>query len=485
MKSLMVLLALLVYQPNCFSQLENNIWYFGANAGLDFSTNPPLLLTNGQLSTGEGCATVSSANGSLLFYSDGVRLWDRSHNIMPNGNSLLGHSSASQAVAIFPSPLLSGQYYVFTLNSVSNPGDLYYSIVDMNLNAGFGDVVAGQKNIFVETGLTEKLVIAKGACALSYWALVHKRNSNAFYAYKIDSNGVSAPVISLTGPVMNKISGYGWSGVMKFSPDFKKVATANSFGLMFLFDFDNATGVLSNPVQLPYTPLYASVPSTYGLCFSPDNNKLYVGEGSTYSLTIYNIYQFDLSSEIAANIVASKTLVGNVSMNAFCQGDLSLGLDGKIYIAKNNIDSLAVIENPNGTGLASAFVDNAISLEGRKSSLGLQNNIVVADSLSSVNCSIALSLLPAPEITSKPNGLETAITMGPVPLKDLFTVQWIHDPPLKIEIYTLDGKMIYQNPTPDQSPLTINFSAIPAGMYLIVIETREKVWVSKISVMKE
>jgi hypothetical protein len=28
-----------------FSQLENNIWYFGNNAGLNFSTTPPTPIT--------------------------------------------------------------------------------------------------------------------------------------------------------------------------------------------------------------------------------------------------------------------------------------------------------------------------------------------------------------------------------------------------------------------------------------------------------
>ena len=34
-------------------------------------TNPPSIITNGALSTQEGCASVSDASGNILFYTDG------------------------------------------------------------------------------------------------------------------------------------------------------------------------------------------------------------------------------------------------------------------------------------------------------------------------------------------------------------------------------------------------------------------------------
>ena len=53
------------------AQKEANIWYFGRNAGIDFSAGNPTALTNGQLNTFEGCSTISDKDGNLLFYSDG------------------------------------------------------------------------------------------------------------------------------------------------------------------------------------------------------------------------------------------------------------------------------------------------------------------------------------------------------------------------------------------------------------------------------
>jgi hypothetical protein len=74
-----------------FSQGEANIWYFGQNAGLDFNGGSPVALTNGQLATDEGCATISDTNGQLLFYTDGITVYNKNHSIMANGTGLTGH----------------------------------------------------------------------------------------------------------------------------------------------------------------------------------------------------------------------------------------------------------------------------------------------------------------------------------------------------------------------------------------------------------
>ena len=106
MKKLLILLTLFVSILG-YAQKEANIWYFGENAGLDFNTTPPTPLTNGGLSTLEGCSSFSDSNGNLLFYSDGITVWDKNHNIMhySNGslaNDLKGNPSSSQSGMIIP-----------------------------------------------------------------------------------------------------------------------------------------------------------------------------------------------------------------------------------------------------------------------------------------------------------------------------------------------------------------------------------------------
>src|SRR5690606_24530023 len=100
---------------SAFSQgKEANIWYFGAHAGIDFNTgSPPSALINGQtnLFTGPsaGTATISDENGRLLFYSDGIRIWNLNHVIMLNGDNI-GNIS-TQGAMIVKDPGNPNYYY--------------------------------------------------------------------------------------------------------------------------------------------------------------------------------------------------------------------------------------------------------------------------------------------------------------------------------------------------------------------------------------
>ena len=121
-----------------FTQGQANNWYFGQGAGINFSGATPRVLTDGALRTLEGCATISDENGSLLFYTDGITVYQADHSIMENGTGLLGNPSSTQSALIIPQPETSGIYYIFTVDAVTQEGDVHdgvnYSIVDFNSN---------------------------------------------------------------------------------------------------------------------------------------------------------------------------------------------------------------------------------------------------------------------------------------------------------------------------------------------------------------
>ena len=53
-------------------------WYFGQNAGLDFSGGgTPKPIADGKLSTIEGSSSIANTKGILLFYSDGITIYDK------------------------------------------------------------------------------------------------------------------------------------------------------------------------------------------------------------------------------------------------------------------------------------------------------------------------------------------------------------------------------------------------------------------------
>ena len=151
MKKLSLILIFL-YEIACFGQKEASNWYFGDRAGIRFNNDGTVTeLTNGKLSTIEGCTTISDANGNLLFYTDGVTVWNRNHNAMPNGFGLFGDPSSTQSAIVVPQPNNPNLYYIFTVDTSVNQNDpnygFNYSVVDMTLNVGLGNVTTKNSNL--------------------------------------------------------------------------------------------------------------------------------------------------------------------------------------------------------------------------------------------------------------------------------------------------------------------------------------------------
>ncbi len=89
---------------NSYAQPQTYNWYFGYNAGINFSTGNPVAVTNGQSFQTEGCSSISDNNGNLLFYTDGMTVYNKLHQTMTNGSGLYGGGSSTQAAAIVPQP---------------------------------------------------------------------------------------------------------------------------------------------------------------------------------------------------------------------------------------------------------------------------------------------------------------------------------------------------------------------------------------------
>jgi hypothetical protein len=183
-------ILLLFFAFNIYAQKEANFWYFGENAGLDFSTNPPTDIV-GSLSTDEGSASISNSNGNLQFYTDGSTIFDKTGSIMLNGEELLGDSSSAQSAIIVPKPKNPNIYYVFTVGnqrSGTSGNGVMYSIVNMSLNGGSGEVTSKNIDLNSSENAREKITSVRGSTCNTFWVITSDRNR--FYAYLIDHNGV-------------------------------------------------------------------------------------------------------------------------------------------------------------------------------------------------------------------------------------------------------------------------------------------------------
>lgn len=346
-----------------YAQKQGYIWHFGEGAGLDFNSGEPVVIGGGQVYAdpentmefiySEGAACISDSTGRLLFYSNGEKVWNRDHEVMPNGDDLMGMYSSSHPAFIVPQPLSDSIYYVFTTDGLERDLEdgLRYSVVNMCLENGLGDVVEGQKNMLLLDLACEKLTAVNHANGKDIWLIAHEFNSDAFYAYQISELGIVNTVVTEIGSVHTGNLFYSAIGQMKASPD------GTMIGLVFsnvnpavaeLFSFDNETGILSNPLSLETNG------NEYGFEFSPDNTKVYF-------TNLSGLFQFDLTagggSEEAINL--SKV---QIMMPYSCgPAGLQLGPNGKIYVGR--CDSfLGVINEPNVSGNACNFEDEAIQL---------------------------------------------------------------------------------------------------------------------------
>lgn len=365
MKKGLLILSLIFVNLFANAQGEANNWYFGNFAGITFNTNPPSALTDGAVTTSEGSATISDANGNLLFYTDGIQVWNKNHLVMPNGTGLLGNPSSAQSAIIIPKPGSQTNYYIITVPEAGAVG-MRYSEVDLTLNGGLGDVLTSNKNTLMFAPSSEKVTAVRHANGLYFW-VVGRGNSTSknYVAFLIDCNGVNinSPVTS----VVSTTNGENW-GYLTATPDGSKLASASSSSGIEIVDFDNATGVVSNPISLGTLVSGGTTGGNYGVAFSPNSKVLYAS-----SITNWGLFQWDLT---AGNIPASKIYLGDLAGGGAARpsyrgGALQLGPDGKIYTAETGLYTLGVIHNPNTLGAGCNLQINAINLNSRRCVLGL------------------------------------------------------------------------------------------------------------------
>jgi gliding motility-associated-like protein len=414
MRSYIIYFLLFILTSSAYAQKEGAYWYFGNRAGLNFNSGQPVPIQDGKLQTLEGSATISDRNGNLLFYTNGTHIYDRNHQYMPNGSELKGNNSSTQSAIVVPKPGDPTIYYIITVDKpdyTAPPNDpiegVNYSVVDMSLNNGFGDIISGQKNIHLltydsadaketEYKSSEKIsAVIHGDCE-SYW--VATQFTNKFYAFKISQSGFDTNPVITTVPtyippttrddLVNKTA----IGYMKFSSDGSKLAIAHSTtilgggprsgskknGKVLLYSFDDFTGKFDNE----QTILSNSYP--YGVEFSPKGTKLYVTSNiydNNDVLVKGEVYQFDLES---SNIPSSQFLLNSTDGSG---GALQLAMDGKIYKAGHpsgvaDFNFLSVINEPEKRGAAANFKANEINISPGIVEMGLPQfiqSLIISD----------------------------------------------------------------------------------------------------------
>jgi gliding motility-associated-like protein len=337
-----------------FAQNHNNQWRFGFGSAIDFNTSPPSYPTGCALPTVqpplitgdliEGTASIADRNtGDLLFYTDGLTIWNSEDQPMPNGSNLGGSDvlSSYMAAVIFPMPGSCSKYYVFCIDDYEEGcKGITYSVVDMSLDNGLGDVVAGQKSIPLYDNETELLLVQPKSSGDGYWLISNGTDpaNPSIAAFNVTAQGIN------TTPVLSPVNFIG-SGKLnyqgtKFICTGEYDAVSGNFLGFQLYDFNAASGQISNPVNIPFNVPNGDILQYFEFTF----NGNYLFAGGNFSL-----YRFDLTSTNPAIIATTAVPINFVSQTSF-YGAAQHGPDGNLYYAIN--PNVYRIENPEGSAAA-------------------------------------------------------------------------------------------------------------------------------------
>ena len=320
---------------NACAPIQNSCtnWVFGYGCALSFATGVPVAFGGTLNTSAEPAAMMSDASGNLLFYSDGLKVYTATNTVMPNSNGLLaGYSSHNGAIAV-PRPGSASQYFLFTVRNwedgpTSNP--VNYSVIDMTLNAGQGDIPSGQKNIPVvlpgnPTTMVEGEALIPHCNGTDWWYILNGDGTS--------SGKIFVTLVTSAGPVSTTVYNIGMTpmgvpaGAITPTPDGTKLAMANlSSKQIAAYNFDRVTGAVTTLL----TPM--AVNAWADVALSPDGKLIY--------------YSFDDGTTVGVRQMEIATLqVRDILLNERC--GIKPGPDGKIYLGSGGAASIHCINFPN------------------------------------------------------------------------------------------------------------------------------------------
>lgn len=379
-----ILLLLSFFCANVNAQNSTKLWYFGDKVGLNFNQSPPQQLTNATVSFVEGCASIADANGNLLFYTNGISVINKNHQLMLNGAGIMGDPSSTNNTVIAPLPGSDNKFYLFTIGAQGQfEKGFRYSVIDMNLQNGLGEVV--QKNVLVFDNSFEKMAAVRHCNKKDIWITIMNWETDEYLTYLLTASGLnSTPVVSAMGTT---VGGYLLNslGTLKYSSDGRKLVSVHSFENNFvqLMDFDNSTGQLSNSIIFYPSTLAPSqaVIGVYGAAFSPNNQLLYISAWKVAAAS-NELFQFNISSGNAALIEGSKQLLW--SANDRAAGALQVAPDGKIYYSKYRDSLLGAIHLPDVAGPGCNYQNDYINFAPKTDALSFGLPNFIASDLDSI-----------------------------------------------------------------------------------------------------
>ncbi|NOQ71769.1 MAG: T9SS type A sorting domain-containing protein [Crocinitomix sp.] len=431
------------------------MWYFGCHVGLDFNYDPPLPIEDSEICC-TACSSISDSLGNLLFYSDGAHNYDRNQIEMPTSDEIGGYNHHTQSPIIIRKPNSNNLYYLFKMTGGGYSQELRYSVIDMNLNGGLGDI-SDLKGVVLMDSVCDKITAVRHENGRDAWVITHSLAGNKFYSHLLTPDGVIAePIVSEVGILIdNSEWDYYVNGQLQSSPLGNKIAMATRHNDFQVLDFDKSSGVISNPITFPNIAIYPEW-GQYGCEFSPSGELLYITNphfSPSYSL----LYQYNLTAD---DILGSEVIISNEEI---VWGQMQIAPDGKIYIACSGELFLSVIHDLDAIGTDCNLILESINLSEPEvlthASRGLPNLINT----------IHLEYL---SVAQKLHQEKYTLSIFPNPYDHSQLLNFSRElkPQTRISIYDVAGKIIFLNTDFSGSELRLNDQVLIPGIYFVYVE---------------
>ncbi|MBP6302862.1 MAG: gliding motility-associated C-terminal domain-containing protein [Bacteroidia bacterium] len=365
MKTIVTIVLLLVFGAPTHAQY-NNVWCFGRQSGLDFSSSPPQKFTSAiypNLTDVPGeSVTVCDSTGNLLFYACPNKVYNSQHQLILNGDSLTTSgliNGSRHMCAVGP---IGNLYYVFTT-------PLSYFIVNPFYNNNQGYVTKKQIVFDRDSKKLNITAIRNIDKPNSFWIVADSKDT--LLIYKLDASGLSRHNTYFHRVLSEP--GYE-AGLLRASHDGKLIISCSGhdtskYDTRF-YNFDNTTGQITGEQGIKLaTSLYIDSTKGYrrgptGVAFSPNDSIIYFN-GFVLGPSPFKIIQLNRYNP-------AQQYYFYTSSN---QGDIELAPDGKIYstnyYSTTTPGYLAVINKPDVLGLGCQYITNGLLVGNMKNVIGL------------------------------------------------------------------------------------------------------------------
>ncbi len=297
----------------CQAQMHN-VWVLNGG-GIDFNKSPTQVLPPPMYNSNEYMyASICDSTGKLRFYTNGKGVFNDDNEQIEQGfrleqpeTALLGDVSS---ILILPLPGSSTKYYLFHIlrtNEFKGAGGiLFYSVIDMAANAGKGNIIVKNKELF-----RERLVWVAGVKhenKKDFW-LVINAGVDTFYSFPMTATGIGNKVQSHVTSSLAPLNGI--SSSLRASFDGKTLVGASvsskldASGYTYIehyssvnaYTFDNAKGIISTKKTLIENHVFnvnigdSSIRTYEDATFSPNDSFIYICNGSGDKST--NLFQIE------------------------------------------------------------------------------------------------------------------------------------------------------------------------------------------------